>query len=527
MRVSRRFRMYRSFTHAWVPALAIAVALSVLLLEPPLANHFVRGHFNWVSMHSLAIAKHSYLGLGGVGYSCELIDASGATRFDYFNRYPLPFALLSRWLLNPWVDDPAAWLYAARQWMNLIFLAILGSLYLLVRSVGASRPAAVVAVLGTAGVEVVLDYKSMFHFDQPALLLYVVLITVSAKVLVERSWPPPCYYLVALFGIASGRSAILLFYLFSVLVVIASWLLLGPMLRFLPCQKKFFCGLSLSIAFRGFAVSMFALIVMTFYNVFIESRVNRLSFPEVSIVRSALRRLGLSVEGFEPRHLEKLSWGGKAVSKIVAHAGAFVSPALIAVAIVSVVMLIFLVAARGRGSLVLLTRRLRLGEGYCFVCASAFLASVLWLVGMKNLFVFHVYAGMVLLPVLCLSLAFFAELLLACSGSGSGFISIFVPALTVVGAIAFFGTNLIARRPAWLRAGSAEIEEMQVFFARVSHFNKNSSPQALVPYDPEWMPRSPYAQCALLHRPLWLGSHDSNSPDPRLTDLPGLSRRLR
>jgi hypothetical protein len=525
MNISRELHLFRWFKRKWLPLLALALALLVFLSEPFLANHFVRGHFNWVSMHSLAIAKHSYLSLGGVGYSCEFVDAEGGSRFDYFNRYPIPFALLSRWVLNPWVTDPAAWLYAARQWMNLIFLATCGALFVLLRSVGASRGVAAAAVLGSVGAEVVLQYKSMFHFDQPSLLFYVVLIFVSVRVFVDRSLPAIAYYFISAIGIASGRSAILLLYLISVLIVVSlRCYCFMPRHCFSP--SGLFARFPALIALRGLVISGSILSALTFFNVLVEARVNRTGWGEVSIVRSAMRRLGLSSEGFEPRHVKALSWGGRAVLKLTSNAEAFVSPVLIVAFSLSVILVIFLVVVRRGSDLGDLRRRVGLGEGFYFAFAATSIASLSWIFLLKNLFVFHVYAGMILLPFLCLILFFVLKLLLAGVGMFSGAAEGLLAPIALASILSFFVYQLVEKRPDWLRSSSQEVKVMQSFFSRLKGFNQTVSRQSLVLYNPEWMPRSPYAQCALLDRPLLRGDSVSASVEQALAPPPRFSPRL-
>ncbi|PTT94585.1 hypothetical protein DBR45_50635, partial [Pseudomonas sp. HMWF031] len=112
----RRLQALR--TRHWPIGIAMVLAAVLVLSEPAIVDFFQKGHFNWVSLHSLAIARHSSLANGGVGYSCKWLTSDGSTHLEYFNRYPIVFAVLSRWLLLPWAGDGAAWLYAARQWMN-------------------------------------------------------------------------------------------------------------------------------------------------------------------------------------------------------------------------------------------------------------------------------------------------------------------------------------------------------------------------------------------------------------------------
>ena len=58
----------------WPMAIALMLALTVFLSEPLIVDFFQKGHLNWVSLDSLAIANHSSFNHGGVGYGCEEMD---------------------------------------------------------------------------------------------------------------------------------------------------------------------------------------------------------------------------------------------------------------------------------------------------------------------------------------------------------------------------------------------------------------------------------------------------------------------
>ena len=46
-------------TRYWPTALAVLLVVMLFVLEPAIVDFFQKGHFNWVSLHSLAIARHS------------------------------------------------------------------------------------------------------------------------------------------------------------------------------------------------------------------------------------------------------------------------------------------------------------------------------------------------------------------------------------------------------------------------------------------------------------------------------------
>jgi hypothetical protein len=143
--------------------------------------------------------------------------------------------------------------------------------------------------------------------------------------------------------------------------------------------------------------------VATAYNVVWEARFNQVSWQSTSVVQSALRRLGfVDIPG---SHVARTRWLGGAVPKIAAYLSEFFYPLFIAVALL---ILICLLTPRLRHS----AQSLRvasidwLSVDNCqlrhFMVWGTGLTSFLWIVLMNNLFVFHVYAGMVILPFLLL-----------------------------------------------------------------------------------------------------------------------------
>ena len=181
----KRFKLFSYLEKRWLVLVAIGVSFAILLSEPRIIDFFQKGHVNWVSLDSLAIANHSSFAHGGVGYGCKELDGLTGDRYEYFNRYPLFFAVLSRLVLQPFSSDAVSWLYAAREWMNLIFIATGFALWGLLRALRFSRVVAIASVLLTLSAPVVLEYRSMFHFDQPALLAYAVLLLVVVRQLMK------------------------------------------------------------------------------------------------------------------------------------------------------------------------------------------------------------------------------------------------------------------------------------------------------------------------------------------------------
>ena len=481
----RRLQALR--TRHWPIGIAMVLAAVLVLSEPAIVDFFQKGHFNWVSLHSLAIARHSSLANGGVGYSCEWLTSDGSTHLEYFNRYPIVFAVLSRWLLLPWAGDGAAWLYAARQWMNVMFIATALVLWWWLRALRFSRPVAMASLLFTLSAPVVLQYRNMFHVDQPALLAYgLLLLVVVRKVLPDQ--PDLRWYWAALcLAALSGRSAV---------VLIASLVL--PLQRGLAGRRR---GLWLGVPIAFATVG-----VATAYNIVWEARLNAVSWTSTTVVQSALRRLGLSGNGFSERALERTRWLGGALPKLIAYSTEFMLPLLL---VAAVLVLTRLVARRRRLSPAagpippaLPEQALTFRRQMLWSTGGT---AVLWVVLMKNLFVFHVYAGMVLLPFLLLCMAHTLERLIPELAAALKRSERRVTQCSVVLAGSVLVIVLLLGPSAQLRPVGARRLVLQAFFSDLAAYRSGADAGVPVQRNDQWFPRSPYAQCALLDAPLLNG----------------------
>ena len=481
---------------------AVGVSFALLLSEPKIIDFFQKGHVNWVSLDSLAIANNSRFDHGGVGYGCKELDGLTGDHYEYFNRYPMFFAVLSRLVLQPFLGDAASWLYAARQWMNLIFIATGFALWWLLRSLRFSRVVAMASVLLTLSAPVVLQYRSMFHFDQPALLAYGVLLLVVVRQLIKSSPDPRWYLGVLLVSAMSGRSAVALIFslvLPLLLIVLKPFPFDGTTQAGSRTLRWVWCGVPLAFG---------SVFVATAYNVVWEARLNQVSWQSTSVVQSALRRLGfVDIPG---SHVARTRWLGGAVPKIAAYLSEYCYPLFIAVALL---ILICLITPRLRNSaeafeitsINLLSddvHQLR----HVMVWSTG-ITSLLWIALMKNLFVFHVYAGMVILPFLLLCMASVLETLIV-QINGVGISSprlvdrgLVVASCSVFLVVLFFGPG------AQLRPDAARRFELEGFFADLNQYRNGLRSGDMVWRDSEWFPRSPTAQCALLDVPLLVGDH--------------------
>ena len=174
--------------------------------------------------------------------------------------------------------------------MNIIFIANIFVLWRICKELKFSGWIAGSAVFASASSEIVLRYKSMYHFDQPALLAYFICVLVVTRIYgssMQKSWQ-----LIAAVGIGSliGRATIVI--LFPIALVIMN----GSIALLLKNEKKAIfvdrAKVSAKAAATGVALTGIALL----YNLSFEMRINKIGLSDTSIYKSALRRLGLSLD---------------------------------------------------------------------------------------------------------------------------------------------------------------------------------------------------------------------------------------
>ena len=489
----------------WPGVLALVVAFALFISEPTIVDFFRGGHYNWVSLHSLAIVKHSRLAFGGVGFSCLELQSQGRLWHEYFNRYPLPFAVLSRWVLEPWSGDAVSWLYAARQWMNLIFIATAVALWSWLRAMRFSRPVAMAALLLTGAAPVVQEYRSMFHVDQPALLAYaLLLVVVMRKLLIPQ--PEPSWYLgMLLVAALSGRSAVML--IFSLVLPLLLSIVRSPS--------------SSRSVWWGVPIAFGSVLVATTYNIVWEMRLNTLGWSQTSVVQSALRRLNLSDEGFSPAAVVRTRWLGGALFKMADYLSQYLLPLLTLLGLLLLFWCLALFTTQARPKAGAIGVRLSAGDSpRRFMLWSTGLTSLLWLVVMKNLFVFHVYAGMVIVPFLLLGMAVVLDQMVVLV-SGWAAISDRLPNQALVCAsVSVFLLVLLLGPSAEQRPDQQRRLVMEGFFKELAAYQALSPSPPLVVKNDDWFPRSPYAQCALLDGPFLLEPPKQGGQAPQPPSFP-------
>ncbi|MEX1323028.1 MAG: hypothetical protein AB1Z21_02405 [Synechococcaceae cyanobacterium] len=478
------------------PWLALAfAALAVFIVEPGTTNLFREGHFNWVSHHSLAIAMHSTLKTGLVGYSCKLFVGGGDFFYDYFNRYPFAFAFISRSILKWFASDVELLLYVSRQLMNVLFLANILVLVLVGQVLGFGAWLSIFSALLLGASRSWLYYKSMYHFDQPALLALSLIILLVAFI-----WKNPGFFgstrlAVLMVGsaaaVASGRSGSILIFLMACLVIYR----LQPA-AFWPGAGK---EILLSLLF-----SLFTLFAFTGYAILLEARINDVALTDTSVVQSAMRRLGVSVSGFTDGNIRTISWS-RAIPRLFSFVARYCSPGA---AILFVIAGYLQFRDRSPSGVrhhlsmpALESFQARLVSPVFAINLACFVTGIGWCLGMKNLVVFHDYAAMYIVPF------FYLSTLVA----GARVLPFVEPIKTqMLGfALLVFVASLFAVQAYFdVRPQSGEAyQAIRRFYLDLNSFRSgqpDGKDPALMPVlrDEDWIPGSPYAQCLFLNNPL-------------------------
>ncbi len=363
----------------WLPAYFGLLAVIVFATQFAGTGFGVKGqHYAWVSSQNLAIASRATAANGFVGHARSFLDAGGAPDYLYFDRYP-PFFSAMLGALIGLTDDLATKVWIARQLMHVIFILTMLFAWLLLRRLGLGQRLALVAVTLAFSGHMLLFYREMIHFDQPALLGMMLLLYVIARVKLERRERWRWLTLATLLAVSSGRG-------FLSLGVLGLWAAMEA--AGLLWQGEQALTLRLRAILRHDATRMLLLALvwsalMPGYNVTQEMARRAVPAGETSIFQSMLGRLpvGGAIEGWEQKYedfsntLERrlLRWyiplddeGGKILHRW----------ALLPVLYVVVHHLMHQAAARR--TVLLLT---------------AF-AGLAWLIAMINLTVFHDYTTM-------------------------------------------------------------------------------------------------------------------------------------
>lgn len=252
------------------------LSLLVLFLEPWQFGFDLKGHLGWVPSHVAAQIIKARPENYFVGYTLELFN--GDTRLlYYFDRYPLLFSALTRFCLSPFENDLRLWVYFSKIYMDLIFLATVFGAYKVTGYFTKDALKRGSVILLTFSGYYFLRYKSMLHFDQPAILGMVAM--VESIFHFEETGRKRRFIFWSIFAPLLGRGYANLFVLSLYFII------------------KFFKKVPLKqltkVAFITLIPAVIICSSFLSYNIFTEAKIRSISVTEVSIVKSALSRLGL------------------------------------------------------------------------------------------------------------------------------------------------------------------------------------------------------------------------------------------
>ncbi len=189
----------------WVPACFCLLAVIVLATQFAGTGFGIKGqHYGWVSSHNLAIVTHATPENGFVGHTYILLDADGAPDHQYFDRYPFFFSAMLG-ALTSLTDNLATKVWIARQVMHVIFILTMLFAWLLLRRLGLAPGAALIGVILAFSGHMLLFYREMIHFDQPALMGMMLLLYAIARVKLERRERWRWLALATLVAVSAGR----------------------------------------------------------------------------------------------------------------------------------------------------------------------------------------------------------------------------------------------------------------------------------------------------------------------------------
>ena len=352
-------------------------------------------HHGSISSRGLAIISQATLQNDFVGFAVRYKDDQGQFQYDYFDRYPVFFsALFNRLLeLRPKLSSK---IYLAKQAMNVIYLATLLVAYLLGSRLIRNRPLALCAVLITFSNPYLLFYKDMVHFDQPALLGFLLLTyAISLYKLDGLKWP---VYLATFVAVAMGRG-------YASYAVLGLWLLIEAILILRKTGQAF--GQKVRELLRHPALILTVLGILwggslLSYNIIIEARTRNIPILQTSIIDSASRRLAFNAT-FNETNADIIDWPGyirTEVSRIIQWSSPVKWPypnaAISAILLLGMLGVIgYAMRKQGRETRVL------------FLILT--LAGFIWMTLMRNLAAFHDYTTMYFIGV---PLAFLLAVLL-------------------------------------------------------------------------------------------------------------------
>ncbi len=286
----------RARAHALaIPVLFLLVSGIVFALQSDNVGFWSPGH-GWTSIHGLALATHATAETGFVGYSQAFRLDDGSIAYHYFDRYPFFTSAAANLLLRV-TDDLPTEIMLFRHAMNVIFLLTMVAAYRLVRLFIDNRYLAFAVTVFAFSSFRVMNYKDMIHYDQPALLLMLILTYAIARYR-QGMWGKWAVFGVALAAVSVGRGYASFFPLgvWALLEVIDALFGSG---RANPARSRVLNAVRHPSIWITVVAVLWAGAWLS-YNVYTEARVREITLVETSVIDSAFRRLpfvGNSVAG--------------------------------------------------------------------------------------------------------------------------------------------------------------------------------------------------------------------------------------
>ena len=267
-----------------VPALFCLLAVIVFATQFA-GTGFGERHYGWVSSHGLSIASRATPVNGFVGHARTILNTDGTLDYVYFDRYPIFYSALLGALISL-TEDLTLKVWIARQVMLALFVLAMLLAWRLLRRLSAPPVALTAVTLGFSGY-MLLYYREMVHFDQPALLGMLLLLYIIARVKLECRERWRWLTIVTLVVLGLGRS-------FVSLSVLGLWTAFEAAGLLWQRERPLWQRLRAILAHdatRMLLLGVAWILLMTGYNIAHEMARREVPLEQTSLVNSLQRRL--------------------------------------------------------------------------------------------------------------------------------------------------------------------------------------------------------------------------------------------
>ncbi|MGE3609197.1 MAG: hypothetical protein AB7I27_06380 [Bacteriovoracaceae bacterium] len=266
-------------------------ALILFGLEPRQFGFDLSGHLGWVPSHTSAQMIKASLKNHFVGYTLRTISKDGLLGYYYFDRYPVFFSAFVKLVLSPFESDLRYWFYFSKVLMNLLFLGMIIYAFRITGYFFKDVFKRWSVIFLSFSSFYFLNYKSMIHFDQPAIFGMVALVDSILSFEVNRKKRLLIFWSIVAPLLGRGYANLFVLALYFIFKLIKN-----------RGQVKEVIRLSLITLLPGTILCT----SMLFYNISVEAEIRNVSYKDVSIVQSARSRLG--IDKFEGAVEESVDW---------------------------------------------------------------------------------------------------------------------------------------------------------------------------------------------------------------------------